>query len=173
MALSQKTKKLLARHRGILLDISLGGEKQLRSLAMRHGGEISHSPLKIPFPLPDGCVHTAVITHVLEYLDPDQFFPWWNEVWRILQPAGVVYISGPYGGDESCGWLADPMHKIRVIEQSFAWLDPRSPFYELHDSIGRKRPKPWYPLTLARVPGTYGTYGYNVTMRKPSLKEMR
>jgi hypothetical protein len=168
-----RTKRLLERKRGILLDVSLGGEKQPRSVALRRGGDISHSPLTLPFPLPDACVHTAVITHVLEYLDPDRFFPWWNELWRIMQPAGIVYISGPYGGDESHGWLSDPLHRTRIVEQTFAWLDPRTPIYALHDSIGRPRPKPWYPLTISRVPGTHGTFGYNSTLRKPSRQEMR
>jgi hypothetical protein len=59
------------------------------------------------------------------------------------------------------------MHCTRVIEQSFAWLDPRTPFYEVHDNLGRPRPKPWHPLTLSRVPGAHGTLSYNVTLQKP------
>lgn len=168
--IAAKTLKLLERRKGILLDLSLGGQKQDRSVSLRRGGDIEHSPLNLPFPLPAACVHTAVVTHVLEYLDQASFFPWWDELWRVLQPAGVVYVSGPYGGEESHGWLSDPTHRTRVIEQSFSWLDPRTPIYAMHDDIGRRRPKPWYPLTLARVPGTHGTLSYNVTLQKPKAK---
>lgn len=150
---------LVASKSGILLDISLGGNPQDNSVTFQ---DLEADPLTIPFPLPDGCVHTAVVTHVLEYLEPSQWWAWWDELHRVMRPTGgIVYVSGPYGGDESHGWLSDPSHRTRVIEQSFAWLDPRTPFYELHKTVGRKDPKPWHPLTLARVPGTHGTVSYN------------
>lgn len=165
--LSAHTRRLLERKKGILLDVSLGGEPQPRSVALRPGGDIAHLPTRIPFPLPAACVHTAVVTHVLEYLAPEAFFAWWDELWRVMQPAGVVYVSGPYGGEESHGWLSDPAHRTRVMEQSFAWLDPRTPVYGMHAGVGRKPPKPWHPLTVSRVPGTHGTLSYNVTLAKP------
>jgi len=170
---TKKVQALIKRKSGIMLDVSLGGPPQPRSIALRIDGDVRHHPAKVPFPLPNECVHTAIVLHVLEYLEPKTFFRWWDELWRVMQPNGVVYVSGPYGGDESQGWLSDPEHKTRVIEQTFAWLDPRTPVYAMHADVGRKRPKPWYPLTIARVPGTHGTFGYNVTMRKPSAKEMR
>lgn len=164
--MSPKTRKLLQKKKGVMLDISLGGTPQPRSVTLGPGGDVKHDPLKIPFPLPKECVHTAVVTHVLEFLEPQQFFNWFDELWRVLQPHGTVYVSGPYGGDDSYGWLSDPTHKTRVMEQSFAWLDPRTPLYKLHPDLGRKTPKPWYPLALARVPGTEGTISYNCTLQK-------
>lgn len=157
-----KIAKLLKKKQGILLDISLGGTPQEASVTMR---DLRHDPRKLPYPLPTGCVHTAVITHVLEYLEPYQFFPFWNEMHRILRPKGIVYVSGPYGGDESMGWINDPEHKTRVVEQSFAWLDPRVPFYAQHPEVGRKLPAPWHPIQLTRVPGVNGTISYNVMMQ--------
>ena len=159
---SKRVVRLLARKRGILLDISLGGTPQDGAVTMQ---DLGHDPLKLPFPLPDGSVHTAVITHVLEYLDPSQFFAFWDEVHRVVRPKGVVSISGPYGGDYSAGWLSDPAHKTRVIEQSFAWLDPRLPFYALHTSLGRPTPKPWHPIQLMRGPGPNSTISYNVQLQ--------
>lgn len=153
---------LLARKRGIMLDISLGGATQPGAVTM---ADLGHDPRELPFPLPTGCVHTAVVTHVLEYLAPEQFFAFWDEVHRILRPGGVVYVSGPYGGDESAGWLSDPTHKTRVMEQSFAWLDPRLPFYAENAACGRPTPKPWHPIQLTRVPGPNSTYGYNVMLQ--------
>jgi hypothetical protein len=145
-----------------LLDISLGGTPQEGAVTMQ---EIKHDPRELPYPLPTASVHTCVVTHVLEYLAPSQFFAFWNEVHRIVRPLGVVYVSGPYGGDESHGWLSDPQHQTRVIEQSFAWLDPRLPFYELHPSLGRALPRPWYGVSLARVPAPNSTVSYNVMLQ--------
>lgn len=158
--------KLLAQKKGILLDISFGGKPQPRSVTLGLNGDIKHNPLMIPFPLPTASVHTAVITHVLEFLPPQTFFKWFDELWRVVQPMGTVYVSGPYGGDDSLGWLSDPTHRTRIIEQCFAWLDPRTPLYALHPNLGRRTPKPWWPLTLARVPGTEGSISYNCVLQK-------
>jgi len=158
----QKIQKLLARKQGVVLDISLGGVPQDGAVTM---ADLGHNPLQLPFPLPDGCVHTAIITHVLEYLEPTDFFRFWDEIHRILRLKGTAYVSGPYGGDGSHGWLSDPTHKTRVVEQSFAWLDPRLPFYEQAPTLGRPIPKPWHTLQVHRVPGTHGTFGYNAVMQ--------
>jgi len=163
-SIPSKIEKLLARKKGILLDISLGGVPQERSVVMT--ADLKHSPLVLPFPLPDACVNTAVVTHVLEYLEPVQFFAWWDELHRVMQPHGICHVSGPYGGDESHGWLSDPAHKTRIIETSFAWLDPRTPLYTLHEGVGRQTPKPWHPLGIARVPGTQSSISYNATLQK-------
>lgn len=163
---SKRIDKLLARKRGILLDISLGGVPQEGAVTML---DLRHDPRVLPYPLPDGCVHTAVITHVLEYLEPSQFFAFWDEMHRIVRLQGSVYVSGPYGGDGSHGWLSDPTHKTRVVEQSFAWLDPRLPFYDQAGTLGRSIPKPWHTIQVTRVPGTHGTTGYNVQLQSQAV----
>ncbi len=165
-----KIAKVLAQKKGIILDISFGGTPQPRSVTMGPQGDIKHDPTEIPFPLPDGCVNTGIITHILEYIPQPRFFAWWDELWRVTQPYGVVYINGPYGGDESMGWLSDPQHITRIVEQSFAWLDPTTPMYALHPSLGRRTPKPWVAKATARVPGTYGTISYNVTLQKVEVQ---
>ncbi len=169
--LPERARKLVERKKGILLDISMGGTPQPRSVTLGPSGDIKWDPRKLPFPLPSGVVNTAVVVHVVEYVSPEQFFAWWDELHRVMQPRGVVYISGPYGGDESHGWLSDPQHKTRVIEASFAWLDPRTPLYEEHAKVGRQKPKPWHPLHMARVPGTQGSVSYNVMLEaQPEAK---
>ena len=166
----RSVEQLVKKRSGILLDICLGGKPQPNSVVMSPTGDVKHDPRKLPFPLPDRCCHTAVITHVLEYLEPDKFFAWWDELHRIMRPGGAVYVSGPYGGDESQGWISDPMHRTRVTEQSFAWLDPRLPFFIMHKDLGRKTPKPWTTVSVARVPGAHGTISYNVTMQSQVSK---
>jgi hypothetical protein len=147
------------------MDISLGGQKQPNSVTFGPGGDIDASPFKLPFPIPSRIAHTVVVTHILEFLEPDQFFAWWDELHRIMRPGGAVYVSGPYGGDESQGWISDPTHRTRVTEQTFAWLDPRLPFFSMHKELGRKTPKPWHTVTVARVPGAHGTISINCCLK--------
>lgn len=165
MTIAPKITKLIDSKKGILLDIALGGEPQERSVTLGPTGDIVHDPRTIPFPLPSNCVNTAVVTHVVEFVPPALIFKWWDELHRIMQPAGIVYISGPYGGDESHGWISDPQHVTRIVEATFLWLDPRGPLYSLHSSLGRPQPLPWHPLATARVPGTQGSVSYNVTLQ--------
>lgn len=163
--MTEKTKRLIASKSGVLLDISFGGEPQPRAVMLRPGGDIDQKPTDLPLRVPRGTVHTAVVTHVLEYLDPQDFFKWMDDLHHAMQPNGVAMFSGPYGGDESQGWVSDPTHRIRVTEQSFAWLDPRLPFYEMHAECGRRKPLPWLTVSASRVPGAHGTISYNVAMQ--------
>lgn len=159
--MSSRIRRLVAKQTGILLDVSLGGTPQPNSVSFK---DLKQSPLKIPWPLPDHCVHTAVVLHTVEYVAPDQIFRWFDELHRVMRPGGVVYLSGPYGGEESIGWLSDPQHRTRIVEATFAWLDPRTPIYNLHETLSRPKPKPWHVVTQARVPGTLGTISYNCTL---------
>lgn len=162
--MTPKLRKKIEAKKGILLDISFGGATQPRSITLGPKGDIRQPPTDT-FQLRSACVHTAIVTHVLEFIEPQKYFAWWNNLHRVMLKDGIVYISGPYGGDESQGWLSDPTHRIRIVEQSFAWLDPQTPFYALHEARGRKTPLPWKTLTVARVPGAHGTVTYNVTMQ--------
>jgi len=155
-------KSLVRKKSGILLDLSLGGTPQANSVTC---AELKMDPRQPSFPLPSRSVHTAVCTHVLEYVEPTRVWQWFDELHRVMRPGGIVYFSGPYGGDDSAGWIADPTHRVRVIEQTFAHLDPRFPFYELHADVGRALPKPWHVLQATRVPGTHGTVGYNAILQ--------
>ncbi len=165
--------KLIEKKKGLLLDISLGGTPQPRSVTLSPAGDVPHDPRRLPFPLPSSCVNTAVVTHVLEYVHPSLFFDWWDELHRVMQTRGVVYISGPYGGEESHGWLSDPQHLTRIMESSFSWLDPRLPFYVDHQARGRRAPRPWHALSISRVPGTHGTISYNAMLEAQPIEQKK
>ena len=156
-----KADKVIAKKSGILLDLSLGGTPQPNSVTC---GELKMNPLALPFPLPDHSVHTAVFTHLLEFLEPSQFWAWMDELHRVMRPGGLAFVSGPYGGDDSHGWLSDPTHRLRVVDQTFSWFDPRLPFYSLHPTLGRPTPRPWHVLQARRAPGTHGTVSYEVIL---------
>lgn len=158
---------MLRQKRGILLDVSLGGTPQPQAVVLSPRGDLRHDPRTLPWPLPDGCVHTAVVTHVLEFLEHATYFAWWDELHRVVRNYGTVYVSGPYGGDESMGWISDPTHRIRVVEATFAWLDPRTPFYERH------QPQPWFTQRITRVPGPHGTIGYNAILERVDVAQTR
>lgn len=160
--MTKRVASLVKRKSGILLDVSLGGTPQPQSVTF---ADLKHDPRTLPWPLPDKSVHTAVVTHILEYLDPAQFFRWFDELHRVMRPGGTVYLSGPYGGDESIGWLSDPQHRTRVVEGTFAWLDPRTPIYAIHKDLKRRNPKPWHVLTLSRVPAPMACISYNATLQ--------
>lgn len=143
---------------GVLLDVSLGGEPQANAVTFR---ELGHDPTVVPWPLPSGSVHTAIVRHVLEYVEPARVFAWFDELHRVMRTGGIAYVSGPYGGDDSAGWLSDPTHRTRIVEATFAWLDPAAPPYGLHADAARPTPRPWKTILMARVPGTIGTISYN------------
>lgn len=154
--------KLLKARSGVLLDVSRGGTPQENALTFK---DLGRDPLALPWPLPDKCVHTAVVTHVLDYLPPEHFFSWMDELHRVMRTHCIVHGSGVYGGDDSAGWVSDPQHRTRVVESTFAWLDPRTPLYQLQkQERGRELPRPWHLAGFTRVPGTLGTIGYNFSL---------
>lgn len=162
-----RAERLVKAKTGILLDLSRGGTPQPNAVTC---AELHIDPAAVTKPLPTGSVHTCIVTHVLEYLDPVKVWAWFDELHRIMRLGGTVYLSGPYGGEESHGWVSDPTHRVRVVEQTFAWLDPRLPFYSEHPNLGRTAPKPWHVLQATRVPGMHGTISYNVVMQSAKLE---
>jgi hypothetical protein len=163
---AKRAQAIVKRKAGILLDLSLGGTPQPNSVTC---AELRMNPLKVPFPLPTASVHTCVATHILEFVDPTKVWRWFDELHRVMRPGGTVYFSGPYGGDESVGWVSDPSHRVRITETTFAWLDPRFPFAQQHGDMGRKQPKPWHVLQATRAPGTHGTTSYQVVLRSQGV----
>lgn len=169
VSVESKVARLVESKKGILLNISFGDEPQPEKVTLGWRGDIKTDPLWA-FPLPDACVHTCEVIHVIEYLPPARFFDWFDELWRVMRPLGKVYVRGPYGGDENHGWLSDPTHQTRIIEATFLWLDPRGPLYNLHPQVGRRVPKPWHPLFIERVPGSQGSLSYNCTLQKQPIQ---
>jgi predicted SAM-dependent methyltransferase len=55
--------------------------------------------------------------------DYDGFFVFFNEVWRILKPNGLIHIRVPFGVNYDA--LCDPTHTRRIVPGSFSYLtDP-------------------------------------------------
>lgn len=148
---------LLRARRGVLLEVALDGERQPQAVRLGPTGDVPHDPFTLPWPLPARCAHTVVVPHVTEFGDPTQWDAWWGEVHRVAQPGAKVYVSGPYGGEESYAWVRNPRHRIRVVEHTFGDLDPRAEHYV----AGRA---PFYLRAFTRVPGPEFTTSYNAIL---------
>ncbi len=171
----KQVSKLLARKAGITLDISYGNwEKQAHSVRLGPGGDIDRDPRIVPFPLPSGCATECAVTHVLEYLPPEHFFAFFDELHRVMRPNSILYVKGPYGGEDSMGWISDPTHQTRIVEATFSWLDPRTPLHPLQESErGRKPPMPWFVMGFWREPGTLGTVAYKAMLARGELNRRK
>lgn len=71
-------------------------------------------------PYSDKSVEMVMAWHVLEHLDPDDFLFVFTEIWRVLEPGGMVDIQVPIGITD------DPTHKTFFSEGSFAVFMDRS-----------------------------------------------
>lgn len=151
---------LLRRKRGIVLDVSRRGPAQDGAVRLAPAplGDVPHDPVVVPWPLPDKSVLTAVVTHVVEYVEPRALWAWFNELHRVCQPGAKVYLSGPYGGEEAWAWLSDPLHLTRITSPALEHLDPRvTARYEIY------QPKPFHIRAFTRVPGPDGV-AYNAIL---------
>ncbi len=135
------TTELLAERQGIILDIGCGANKQPGAVGMDYqalpGVDIVHSWNDYPWPLPDGCVLSAIASHVVEHVNPvdGNFLRWMDEVWRVLQVGGQLAIVTPHG--RSSGYLQDPTHCNPCNETTWLYFTPGHPLY------GFYHPKPW------------------------------
>jgi SAM-dependent methyltransferase len=72
------------------------------------------------WPFADNSVKEIYASHMLEHLD--NFFVFFAEAWRVLQPNGTMAIRTPYGAHR-LAWT-DPTHLRPWFAESFAFLQP-------------------------------------------------
>jgi len=126
---------------GIRLDIGCGEQKQPGFVGYDRqalpGVEIVHDWNVFPWPLPDGCVLTAIASHVIEHVSPidGHFIRWMDELWRVCKAGAEVAIAFPHGSSQR--YLQDPTHCGAHNEDTFFYFDPRYNHYLFY------RPKPW------------------------------
>lgn len=91
-------------------------------------------------PLDDNSVSHIKANMILEHIDDIIFVM--NEIWRVLQPAGIIEIVVPH--ESSAMAWADPTHKRVFNEESFGYfcskwhggLDGKSNHYRIHETYG-------------------------------------
>ncbi len=71
---------------------------------------------EFPWPWPDGSIEAITFIHSLEHFcqQHSDHLKLWQEIYRILQPGGGVYIRVPHPASEE--FLGDPTH-VRPIKQ--------------------------------------------------------
>ena len=133
--------QLIEKYRqGIKLDIGCGYNKQPGGfvgidIRFLPGVDIVHDVESIPYPLPDECCSTILVSHLVEHICPKRFIAVMNEWWRIMKVDGQLLISMPYG--VSYGFVQDPTHCNCLNEASWTYFDPSQFLYSIY------RPKPW------------------------------
>jgi SAM-dependent methyltransferase len=133
--------QLIREHGGINLDIGCGNNKQPNFVGLDirplDNVDIVHNLEDCPWPLPDGCVMQAIMSHVFEHINPagGKVLQVMDEIWRVMKPGGRLAISMPYGW--SFGYIQDPTHINPANEATFQYFDPRFPLYQIY------QPKPW------------------------------
>lgn len=77
----------------------------------------------LPWPWSDGEFDRVQAEDILEHLD--DLVASMDEIWRVLQPGGLVWIRGPH--HLGLNAVVDPTHKRAFNEYSFDYLDPNLP----------------------------------------------
>lgn len=100
------------------------------------GVDIVHDIEDLPWPLPDNCTQMALMSHVMEHLNPAIMIDLFDEIWRVLAPMGQLLVAVPYAG--SFGAYQDPTHTRPGFNQAtFEYFDPTKPLYAVY------KPKPY------------------------------
>lgn len=129
--------------RGIKLDLGCGGHKQEGFLGMDMRKtpcvDIVHNIQEFPFPLPDECCSVILASHIIEHINPanQTVLKLFNELWRIMEVGGQLWISLPYG--MSHGYIQDPTHCNPCNESTWQYFDPDFPLFDVYCHTQ----KPW------------------------------
>jgi hypothetical protein len=125
--------------RGIRLDIGCGENKQKGFVGMDRRRlettDIVHDCENFPYPLPDESCSVILMSHIIEHITPKYMIDLFNELWRIMQMEGQLWISMPYG--VSYGFQQDPTHCNACNEATWTYFDPDYFLYTIY------RPLPW------------------------------
>ena len=119
----------------INLDIACGFNKQPNFIGMDKrdvpGVDIVHDIEVTPWPVEDEIVSIALLSHILEHLDPRRMLDIFAEIWRVMIPDGQVMIAVPYAG--SFGAYQDPTHtRPGFNEATWKYFDPRFPLWGIY-----------------------------------------
>jgi hypothetical protein len=123
------TQSALDSAKGILLDVGCGGGKHPNSFGMDirplEGVDLVWDFTQTPWPLPDNCAHTVVLSHVWEHIPPEKTLAVMEEIHRVSRDKAGVFISAPYGVGSR--YLQDPTHQNPSTQATWAYWDPADP----------------------------------------------
>lgn len=115
-------------HENIWLDLGCGdinhrrpeqGKNNIGMDIIDYGQEIVGN-VKNGIPLPDNSCEHIVASHFMEHFTKREFLEIMNECWRVLQPAGEIYVIVPHADRGISGW---PVHILMPTEETFKFFD--------------------------------------------------
>lgn len=85
------------------------------------GVDVQHNLEVFPYPFEDGQFEEIRAEDVLEHVD--NIVGVMNELWRILEVGGTLWIRGPHANYPEQAWR-DPTHRRLFVPHSFDQWDP-------------------------------------------------
>jgi SAM-dependent methyltransferase len=122
------------------------------------GATIVHDVSQFPWPIEQASFDRAIAHEIIEHLPvrddtagEDLFFRFFDEVWRILKPGGILDFDVPHANGTAA--YGDPTHRRFFTEEAFnfLWNPKRGPLY----------PRKLWELVELKVDYFYGAGGLN------------
>jgi len=88
----------------------------------KHDIEIS------PYPFEDNSINEVLLQHVLEHIDPNNFYTMMKEIYRVCINGAKIHIESPMAGSNN--YYTDPTHKMPVTDRTFDYFDETRALYE-------------------------------------------
>ena len=99
------------------------------------GVEIVHGIEVIPWPIESETADIVMMSHLIEHIKPWLTIEVVDEVWRILKPEGMFFVSTPYAG--TFRYFQDPTHCNPWNEVTVEYFVYGGSLYNIY------KPKPW------------------------------
>ena len=90
--------------------------------------DVKHDIEIPPYPFEDNSVDEVLIKHVLEHIDPKNFYVMMKEIYRICKNNAAIHIESPMAGSNN--YFTDPTHKMPVTDRTFDYFDKTKALYE-------------------------------------------
>jgi SAM-dependent methyltransferase len=123
----------------MILDLGCGTEKEVRAIGIDNvalpGVDVVHDLLDFPYPFTDGSAKQIYLKHVLEHFSMPDIRSILREVYRILEPGGIVHIRLPHAFSVAA-W-ADPTHRMAFtfISAEFFAAGSAKAYYKETDNV--------------------------------------
>lgn len=113
----------------MLVDLGCGGAKLPGAIGVDNvalpGVDIVHDLQDFPYPFEDSSVREAHLNHVIEHFSFRQIQAIFDELFRIIEPAGLVHVRVPHVF--SIAAWADPTHRMSFTFESGQFFDSNAP----------------------------------------------